>query len=410
MAAFNLPGLPELPGIPGLPGTVSMGADAYGKLMKKYGNFELAQAEVLINGQTVSKGKSNAFVGELSVELTSGFEASVVNLRIYGTYVQNEAKFMIDGIEKQIVLGALIQVKLGYLAGMEPVFTGFVSSVSYVYDGIGQPYIGVTGMDAKGVMMSSCYVSTLTARSYGEAVTEIFKRTAYENMKTARIITGISVADTSDRNPGGSNQERQAEETVVMSSESDYDFVVKAAKKFNCDFFVDRGTVIFRKAKSNTNSLMSLAPAKGILKFNLEYSLTGMVQNIEVRSMNAGKGEVIVSKSKYSKDMSSSSKAKALIKDSKKVYIDPSVYTQEQANARAQSLLEKISHRLGHIECECIGIPEIFPGYFIDIKVGSPADNKFYITRVTHTLRDSGEFITKIYGTADSVAVPGLPF
>ncbi|MCL2035966.1 MAG: hypothetical protein FWG83_01085 [Oscillospiraceae bacterium] len=384
------------------------GDGSYKKFKGKYQGFEFPQTHVEVNGKPVSGKKKNTFIGEITVELTAGFEASVANFRIYGAYNQSNGEFNFSDVEKQAVLGVSLKIYLGYLGTLEPVFVGFVAGVSFGYDGIDPPYIEITGMDAKGVMMASCYANSLTAKSYGEAVSEILQRTAYEKMKSAKIIEDIAVTDTPDKKRGGGDDKASAE-TIEMVSESDYDFILKAAKKFNYDFFVDRGTVVFRKAKSATKSIMCLAIGQGVLTFDLEYSLTGMVQKIEVRSLDAGKGEVIQAGDTYSKDMSTESKAKALIDKSRKVYIDPSIHSEEQAKARVESLMEEMSYRLGRLECECIGIPEILPGNFIEIEVGSPADNRFYITNVVHRISDDTGYRTKIIGKIDSIK-KAIPF
>ncbi|MCL2633105.1 MAG: hypothetical protein FWD34_01175 [Oscillospiraceae bacterium] len=383
-----------------MPGTLK-----YDALLKKYERFENAQAYILLNGKQIGGKNTDMFVGDINVELTSGFEASVATFRIYNTYDMEKAKFRFSDVEKQAILGVAMTVYLGYIGQLEPVFTGFVAGVSFGYDGVNPPYIEITGMDAKGVMMASCYANSLTAKSYGEAVKEILQRTAYEKMKSSDVKTGmildVKVTDTPDKKQGG--EDKASAETIEMVSESDYEFIIKAAKKFNYDFFIDRGTVYFRKAKSDTSPLIKLGIGEGILTFNLEYSLTGMVETIEARSMDVGQGRVITSKSKYDKTLSTSSKAKALIGGSRRVFIDPTIYTQEQADARVASLMEDMSYRLGYLECECIGIPEIVPGYFAEVKLDSPADNSFYITNVTHTIKDNGVYRTKVIGKVDTV-------
>ncbi|MCL1822995.1 MAG: hypothetical protein FWG44_02210 [Oscillospiraceae bacterium] len=379
------------------------GDDSYNKLKKKYHDFGFPQTHVEVNGKPVSGKKKETFIGEITVDLTAGFEASVVNFRIFGAYDQSTGDFNFSDVEKQALLGVSLKVYVGYLGVLEPVFVGFVASVSFGYDGIDPPYIEITGMDAKGVMMASSYAYSLKVKSYGEAVNEILKRTAYTKMQSAKIIEKISVSDTPDKKQGGGGNDKASAETIEMVSESDYDFIIKAAKKFNFDFFIDRGNVIFRKAKSAQTPLMCLAVGKGVITFNLEYSLTGMVQKIEVRSLDAGKGQLIKADGTYSKDMSTGSAAKALINKSQKVYIDPSIHSEEQAKIRLDSLMEEMSYKLGYLECECIGIPEILPGNFIEIEVGSPADNKFYITNVTHRIKNDGTYTTKIIGKIDSV-------
>ncbi|MEG2744814.1 MAG: hypothetical protein RR913_03990, partial [Oscillospiraceae bacterium] len=198
-------------------------------------------------------------------------------------------------------------------------------------------------------------------------------------------------------------------ETIEMVAESDYEFVVKAAKKFNFEFFVDRGAVIFRKAKSETANLATLGPGCGITDFHIEYSLTGLVGKIEARSMDPGQGRAITSQSILLNALSASGKAEMLVGKASKVYVDPTISTQAQADARAASLMETMSYRLGSLEAECVGIPELAPGRFITVSgLGAPADNVFYITSVVHEFLPEGGFRTKLIGCVDKVLPMGL--
>ena len=374
----------------------------YQSLKSKYMDFTYPLASIEMNGKPFHD--DNVIVGEVNVEATSGFEASVAKLRLLNVYDSDTGKFRYESVKNSVMLGASLTVKLGYLDAQEVVFVGFIASVNFGFDPIDLPYIEITGMDAKGIMMANSYAMQLTARSYSEAVSEILQRTSYEKLKSANAVKGIHVTDTPDKKAAGGKNAASAE-TIEMVEESDYEFIVKAAKKFNYEFFIDRGEVYFRKAKSDTSILMELGVGEGLVKFDIGYALTGMVENVEVRAMNPGTGKVITAKSKLSSNLSTGSRAKGLISKSKKVYIDPTVTTQEQADARAASLMEEISYRLGSLECECPGLPDLVPGRFIKIKgLGAPIDNKFYITSVTHDFRPESGYRTRILAKASEVS------
>jgi phage protein D len=373
----------------------------YDDLRKKYAGFDYPQVKIELDGQVFAEQHEDMLINDIHVELSSGFEASLARFRIYNVYDMQKSAFLFAEVKKHAILGISVSISLGYAGTLENVFTGFVASVDFCYETESVPYIEITGMDAKGVMMASSYAAQLTATSYGDGVKEVLQRTAYEKMKTANIITGISVSDTPDKEVGEGVSARA--QTIEMVSESDYEFIVKAAKKFNFEFFVDRGNVIFRRARSVTTTLTDISPGMGILSFRLGYSLTGMVESIEVRSMDPGAGKVVSAKGTNSNNLSTAGKAKALVSGSKRVYIDPTVFTQEQANARLDSLMTQMSYRLGAVECECIGLPDIVPGRFVNIAVGSPGDNDFYITNVVHELSVTGEYRTRITGSANSV-------
>ena len=86
------------------------------------------------------------------------------------------------------------------------------------------------------------------------------------------------------------------------------------------------------------------------------------------------------------------------------MYIDPTVTSQEQADARASYLADEISYRLGTLECSCPGIPDLAPGQFVRVSgLGSPIDNIFYVTSVTHDFRSESGYQTKLIAKASEV-------
>ena len=99
--------------------------------------------------------------------------------------------------------------------------------------------------------------------------------------------------------------------------------------------------------------------------------------------------------------ISQGSNAKQLIQNTKKVYIDPTVASKEDADNRADYLVEDISYRYGTLEAELIGLPELVPGRFIKLKdIGPTVSNTFYLVTVRHILNADGEYFTRITGKA----------
>jgi hypothetical protein len=390
--ALSLGGLPE-----------TGGGKSFSTFKKKYGDFYFPRTLIELGGSEFKDKSGKLVINDVSVELTSGYEASVATFRIYGAYSQKTGKFEYENIKKQVVLGNSLTIKLGYMNAVETVFTGFVAGVNFIFSVGGLPYVEVTGMDVKGVMMSGSYAEQLAAASYGEAVREILRKTAYERLQSSSAITKISVSDTPDKAAGG-EQKGASAYTIEMASESDYEFVVKAAKKFNFEFFTDCGTVYFRKAKSGAGSLPELNIKDNLIDFDIGYSITGIAETIEALSVDAGTGKIISSKKKFTNNLSMGSQAKKLISKSRHVYIDPTIVSKQHADARAESLLETMSYRLGALNCECVGLPEFQPGRFITVGgLGAPADNKFYLTGVTHTLSAEIGYRTRLAGCANEV-------
>lgn len=386
----------------GAPGTAQL---TYEALKEKYEGFSLPRASVQLGDEEFDSSATGMVLSDLHVELTSGYEASVASFRIYDVYEFSTGKFSYEKVKKQVVMGNAVTIRLGYLNQLETVFVGFVAGMAFGFEPGDLPYIEVTAMDIKGLMMGGSYAASLRATTYSAAVKEVLERMGQGKFQQmGGIVSPPEITDTPDADGvsvGG--QPKSSPITVEMVGESDYEFVVRAAKRYNYEFFVDRGKVLFRPAKKDTSLLMKMGARSGLRGFHIEYSLTGVVGKIEARAMDPGKGEVIAASSSYH-NLSTAGKAKQLVGKGARVYLDASVTSRKEAESRVSSLMEQMSYRLGSLEATCVGIPDLVPGRFIEVSgLGAPADNQFYLTAVTHTFTGDGGFRTEIKGCAAQI-------
>lgn len=380
-----------------------MASFEYEKLRKKYEEFANPVAQILVNGKDVVENKYGFSISDLEVEMTSGFEAAIATFWIYGCYDKRASAFRFDELKKYIFMGSGVIINLGYGIALREIFRGFISRVSFSFrDGEGAvPGVEITAMDVKGIMMAGNYSKQLKASNFSDGVKEILQQTAYTKLQSNEIITKLDITDTPDKKSGGgsSQKDKATDKTIEMVCESDYEFVVKAAKKFNYEFFSIGGTVYFRKAKNNKEILIEAGPGNGLRQFDIGYDLTGLVEKVEVRGMDVGKSRKISAAKKLQNKISQGNKAKPFLSKSQKVYLDPTISSQEEAGYRAEYLMEDISYRLGTLEAEFIGLPELTPGRFMKLKgLGTAASNTFYLATVRHIMDSERGYVTKIVG------------
>lgn len=387
----------------------------YDSLKTVYDNFHYPVVVLTVNGKDFSENKKGLGVSDIEVEMTSGFEASIATFWIYGAYDKEQNRFKFEDMKSYILLGSSVVIHMGYGSQAREVFRGFIARVNFSFRENDMPGVEVTAMDIKGMMMSGNYSRQLLATSYSDAVNEILQQTAYVKMQADEIITKLEITATPDKNSTGgtSSGQKASDKTIEMVGESDYEFVVKAAKKFNYEFFAIGGVVYFRKAKDNPEILIETGPGLGLRSYEIEYDITGQVETIEVRGMDVGKSKQISASRKLQNKLSQGSKAKALIKKSQKVYIDPTISSQEEAGYRLSYLAEDISYRFGTLEAEFIGLPELTPGRFIKVNgLGTGADNTFYLITVRHIMDGEDGYVTRVTGKAagmqQEVSVGGL--
>ncbi len=347
------------------------------------------------DGIDIETKAQGAVFTDIDIELSAGFESSVASFSVYNVFDSEMGEYQVDDLLKVIAIGTPIKIMLGYGNFLRTVFVGVINRVTFAFEHPDLPYVRVSAMDIKGVMMANNYSKQLKADNWSDAVTEIFQGSIYEELKNSGAIGKISVEQTEDKKKAarGGGDKKNPPPNIEMVSESDYEFVVKAAKKNNFEFFVLNGDIIFRPCKVDKNVLMTLAPYNLLRDFEIEYDVAGQVSSIEVRATDHEKGELISSKTTIANAWSTGSKAKTLVKGNEKVVLDSTVHSKEEADIRVASLVEASSYAYGKLNCEILGTPDFVPGRYVAIGgIGAPATNFFYLTSVRHWLTREGEY------------------
>ncbi len=377
------------------------------ELSTKYDGYFAPLVKVEVGGTDIMEDKKNLVtVGAVKVEVTSDFKASMAEFTIFGSYSVTTGAFYTKELKKMISMGSNVTIYLGHGSSMTEVFKGFISGVNFIFDATDMESTGirVTALDVKGIMMANNLSKRLKANYYSDAVKEILESAPYQALQNNEGITSITIADTPDKPVGGAPAGgQQPDNRLEMVAESDYEFVVKAAKKFNFEFFTVGGNIVFRKAKSNTQDLGTIEPHASIIYLDVGYDITGVVGEVKVRTMDIDKGKKVEVRKKNSNKFSLGSKAKPLIKDQSYIYIDSAIESQQDAENRAAYILEETSYRLGSLRMTVKGIPELVPGRFITLKnFGDGVSNKFYITDVIHDYTPLS-YTTTILGKASTL-------
>ncbi len=375
-------------------------------LFTKYDGFFQPQARVYLGGANPEEDKKlKVKPVDFDVELTSDYKASIASFSLAHAYDAMSGQFNVKNLKKYIMLGLDVKILMGHGEEVTEVFVGYIARVDFLYDSEipGDSLIRITAMDVKGVMMANNSSKRLKANYYSDAVKEILDQAPYQALKNSNVITSITVSDTPDKPATGGAGGETPDNRLEMVAESDYDFVIKAAKKFNFEFFTVGGNIAFRKAKSNTQVLAQITPSTIIRNYDVSYDITGVVGQVTVRTLDIGKANKIEVKKKNSGKFSLGSKAKPIISGQSYVYIDSAIETQKDADDRAAYILEDMSYRLGNLKLTLAGIPELVPGRFVELKnFGEGISNKFYITDVRHYYNGSinGSYTTTIEGKA----------
>ena len=379
-----------------------MDSFTFSSLESTYKGFEDPIAIIEIDNESMRDNRAGITISDIEVDLTCGFEAAQASFCLYDCYDLIESQFQYKKIKKYTSIGSYVRVSLGYFTAAREVFRGLIVRVEYVLDDAASPHVKVTAMDIKSIMMANHYHKRLLASNYSAAIKEIFSQGTYTNLiGPTNVITKLDVSDTPDV---FSTDVGETADSIEMVGESDYEFCVRTAKKFNYEFYCIGGQVLFRPARGDVSTLLNISNDARIFNFNVTYDITGLVGKVTVRGLDVGKAKTIESSSRHNAKISSSMSAKSLFKDSTYVYVDPTISSKIEASQRCAYIFDDMCYRFGTLDAEIIGLPEVIPGRFVSImNMGDMASNQFYVGQVQHRLDITGRYTTRIIGHTKSL-------
>lgn len=353
------------------------------QLKKKYNGFTDGGCSVSVDGFDVSKKFP---LRELTVQLTALYEASFASFTVTDGFNGNGDGFEMDKtLSKKLKIGKKVQVSLGYGKTLTEVFEGNVDSVRVDYGSDTGFSITVVCLDGKGMMMNSLRSEIKTGRKkYSDAVKD-----------TLSLYSSFITSSKVSASP-------ELAAPFSQLNESDYDFVVRLAKRLNYSFYILLGKAYFVPFGADRTSLIKITPQTEIYGFSMESSLRRRFSKVVVVSNDeTDEKKRVKSEARSINVLESNSSGRAAansaITDTMvKTIVDVGASTKELASSLAQAELDRQSYCSVEGEVEINGLPELVPGVFAELSgFGSEFEKTYYIKKVTHRL--SGEkFTTKL--------------
>lgn len=356
-----------------------MAEQSYSKLKKKYKDFSKPQGNVLIKGTPVD-GKE-ALITSIDAELSGEFDASAAVLNVTGVFDRKTQLFRQQVIDRYFQIGSEIELQLGYSTKISSVFHGYICGISYVFDTPEkEPHLTVECMDAKGLMMVNCSHTQKKEKSYGECVGKILQEYSF-------LIKEKQIGTTP-----------QESKEIEMTDESDYEFLVRTARKLGFDFFISGKKLIFDHVREKKSTVFTLDQETLFQWYTISYNIAGMAKKITVRGTNDGSGKALKATVTNGNRYGSGGSYNRVIGNSERIYIDETVSTDNEAKNRAEAIQKRLAWNFGQLRASVQGIPEILPGCFLSCTcIAQDVKKTFYITRVRHRLDQSG-YTTDIEG------------
>lgn len=350
-------------------------------LRKKYGGFHAPTVQVTLGG--IDLDTKGWRVRSVWCDTGVREEAGICQITLIDLYDRKNSRFDCDGF---LVRGMVVEVRLGYIV-TKPVFKGFLYEIEYLLDGEQSPQAILVCMDVKAAMMGCGSLDFSGGRTWKQVIEGLFsgEGRGYTVLTSAPEVPAVLDC------PIGYPPEQM----------DDYAFLISAARRFGLECFVQKGALLLREQPSSPGVLLSLTPEDGIQRLSVRLRSAGYVKKVRV---TGGSDDIRDSKEKKASGeaenplsiASASSDPGRLIGSRSVELFSADVRDNAAAEALAKGQLRLRRTLESELELTMTGLPELAPGYALEISRVSPSCNgSWYLVSVVHEM-DEEAFRTTV--------------
>lgn len=179
---------------------------------------------------------------------------------------------------------------------------------------------------------------------------------------------------------------------MVQNNQTNMDYLLKMAKKYDCRIWVEDGTLKFKKIESGDSSDVVLEVGKTLLDFYPVMDTASLLTKVEVRGWDNEAGAVVMGSagvSDIANIVGGSKTGNKLVEenfgDRIEQITDMTIVDAESADAMALDILTQNSMDFIKGSGTCEGNYNICAGKMIELKeIGGPFEGKYYTVGVKH--------------------------
>lgn len=346
-------------------------------LSAKYDDFRGPAFEIKVDGKPLKSAEMP--IVSLEVELSADGSAGGCRFAVESLFDYEKSAWTND-LSKIIQVGAKLEITAGYVK-KEPVFFGYVDEFSMAYSGSAPPRLEVTGVDGLGFLMH-CRKPVYGGKKAPKKIVEEILRQSV----TAGYAKSVTVGTI------GSFTVPSVKEVL-----DDFRYLRLLSEQYCMSLFCVNGELIFDNVIRSTSPILSLTVGAGLLDFGRRLSLHGQTGEVEIWGRDVNQKFIHGSADRVSIGGRGKSAVQYAEKFKTTVLREYSEYvrTQNECTKLAQARLDVQAMEFISGEGTCVGIPELIPGRYINIR-GLDGENNgtYFMSKVRHVFTRDG-FYTK---------------
>lgn len=345
------------------------------KLEEKYHGFYTPAFQILVNGRDLLSDEKFE-IAQVQVDNTLK-GADQFSFMVNSSFDFENREF--QRLKGFFDFGTEVEIKFGYLdkKTMSVLMKGIITSVKTSFPANGLPQITVSGYDRSFPLTKSKKSRNWDEKKDHEIVSQIAKEHKLKPI----------VQDTDEPHP-----------KVEQNQESDYQFIEKLAKRNGFEFYTQESDLYFCKPGSDQDAIVTLEWGKGLVSFSPEMNIAEQIAEVEVRGWNVKSKKEFIGRAKKQDEPGRDKQKKSgaehvqeAFQEKATLKIRMPVYSQQEADRRAKSILKEKSEQLLTGSGESIGLPEIRADRNIELLgLGELFSKTYYIEQSTHTISSSG--------------------
>ena len=275
--------------------------------------------------------------------------------------------------------GSTVEIALGYgdVKDLRPMLTGPVTEISTDFSAGSSPELSIGGSDGLYPLTVGKYTRHWENKPDSTAVNDVASE--------ARLAVDVR--------PTTPNKAR-----IDQSNETDMVFVTRLAERNGATFYERDRTLYFGPRRNDATDVAELTWGEGLLSFSPEANLARQVAEVRVHGRSEARGEPIVGTARRGEESgrdtrgrSGGDRAVTALSRNPVLNIRAPVRTQEEADTRAQAVLEERAQDFVTGSGECVGLPALLPDTNVTINgLGRAFSKTYYLAEATHTIDGGG--------------------
>ena len=353
----------------------------YSALSTQHDEFIGPEFKVYVQGMVLSPDLFSIPSMDIIIPLTLGQrsrrpEAGECTFNIVGMF-DLEATAFKNGLETLIKVGHQIEVRGGY-RNPPTLFIGVITSVDVSY-GTGGVVVSVTALDAISMMGGYKHNQVFNKQDPAQTVRSLLTPYVTGFPQKAKLGTIASLP--------------AVQVDLARTDMKDAEFLFFLARRFQKNFCIIHGEILFDDLLSNTIPISTLTYGQNLLSFHKQLDTSRQYGKVQVTGYDENRNAIMGEADTVTVGGEGSTAAQldTAIKSRVMQLTDKIARTEIELKNIAQSVLNE--NALGFVSGKgtCIGIPELTPGRFITVDgMAQSTNGTYFITRVTHHFGEDG--------------------